>query len=208
MLRMHALLVDFVRVVQLPLLSSIRIILHYAIPVSSMAWEPRGPWNEFETKHKGGVLQCHYQAFAMGCHWSFHGSGSCHTNVSRIALSSSTHHLGGGGYRKLHSQNIGADCGKLLVVGASNDGFYFKSKDAKSGFMKEIKGHFQDDFVYHEVEGGNHSGFADYTAQTFSVVDGPRDMPLEQQHKELVGLTRDFLLKPKETKEGEQKLTS
>lgn len=113
-----------------------------------------------------------------------------------------------GSYRELHSHNIGADCGKLLVVGASNDGFYFKSEDAKSDFMKGIEGQFQKDFIYHEVKGGNHSGFADYTAQTFPVLDGPREMPLEQQHEEVIGVTSDFLLKPTTSKEGEQKLIS
>ena len=53
--------------------------------------------------------------------------------------------------------------------------------------------------LFHKIiEDGNHSGFGDYSRQTFPLPDGQRTIPLEEQHRQIVDYTSTFLMHKRE----------
>lgn len=82
---------------------------------------------------------------------------------------------------------------QALCITASNDGF--KGNSMGRGLpsfdsWKDLGSRLQ----HVEIQGGNHGGFGDYPPQTFPRKDGAREIPLAEQHKQIVQATSEFLL--------------
>ena len=89
---------------------------------------------------------------------------------------------------------------KFLILNATNDGFYFDSDQAKQNYLSCYPPDGKPNMsaggqtVYMEMEGANHSGYGDYAPhQVFTKVDGKRTISLEEQHKQVLQITADFL---------------
>ena len=87
---------------------------------------------------------------------------------------------------------------RALAITASNDGLQHSSMADMSSFgvwgESDTKGR-----LFHVViQGGNHGGFADYPCQTFPLPDGERSISLQEQHRQAVQATVEFLMPKQE----------
>jgi hypothetical protein len=87
----------------------------------------------------------------------------------------------------------------VLRIVASNDGClmtkngHFGPEEARKMLPRDCH------FVYHSIEGGNHSGFGHYGPQAFPTRDGDRyKITLDEQQGKAVQWTSDYLLKQKQ----------
>ena len=82
---------------------------------------------------------------------------------------------------------------RIFILLASNDKFAkFSSQQQKHQLLSKLPKTSR----LETIQGANHSGFASYDAASKkgSAFDGPRDIPLEDQHKEASSRTARFLL--------------
>lgn len=113
--------------------------------------------------------------------WGFHMSWDRLTSPSSCSSSSSIHKK--------------TDC---LIVQADCDGFYFATSQAKEKWMQGLnRRNTPTQHVWlHTIRGGNHAGFASSDRhQMYPKPDGTRRISLEEQHKELIEVTKDFILR-------------
>lgn len=86
---------------------------------------------------------------------------------------------------------------QILIVNGTNDAFWYEDEMARNLFVSQMAPyateHGKPGCIYYEIEGGNHSGFANYGPQTFPKKDGARTIPLEEQHRQVVELSGSFL---------------
>lgn len=99
----------------------------------------------------------------------------------------------------------------VLVVNASNDGFFQKRTEADKEFFEQNlpPPHYRGDkdtaagstsnnrlgsTVHVMIDGGNHAGFGHYVPQVFPTPDGERTITLNDQQHQCVMKTADFLL--------------
>jgi pimeloyl-ACP methyl ester carboxylesterase len=83
---------------------------------------------------------------------------------------------------------------RALALTASNDGFLVSSSSDLSTFDRWGENDTKGRLLHVVIEGGNHSGFGDYSRQTFPLPDGERTISLEEQHRQIVDSTASFLL--------------
>ena len=85
---------------------------------------------------------------------------------------------------------------QALCITASKDGF--KGNSMGRGLPSFDSWAGVDRLQHVEIQGGNHGGFGDYPPQTFPRKDGIREIPLAEQHKQIVQATAKFLLSKEE----------
>jgi hypothetical protein len=84
---------------------------------------------------------------------------------------------------------------RALALTASNDGFLASPYSNLSTFGRWGTSDTRGKLLHVVIEGGNHSGFGDYSRQTFPLPDGERTISLEEQHRQIVDLTTNFLMR-------------
>ena len=83
---------------------------------------------------------------------------------------------------------------RALAITASNDGLQYSPMADIASFGEWGKGDSKGRLFHVVIKGGNHSGFADYPRQTFPLPDGERDISLQEQHRQAVQATVEFLM--------------
>jgi hypothetical protein len=82
---------------------------------------------------------------------------------------------------------------RALVVTATNDGFRPANDDDDDKWTSQLLSRLPPDTTCCDIQGGNHSGFGTYGPQRFYKQDGVRSISLEEQHRQVVHVTADFL---------------
>ena len=85
----------------------------------------------------------------------------------------------------------------VLLVTATEDGYYFPNDEVRQRLFDKLPPMAMNPSgkgtVHLEIIGGNHGGFANYGKQVFYKVDGERRIPLEEQQRQVIKSTAEFL---------------
>jgi len=86
----------------------------------------------------------------------------------------------------------------VLLITATEDGYYFPNDEVRQKLFEKLPPRAVDSngagTVHLEIIGGNHGGFADYEKQVFYKVDGERKISLEEQQRQVIQSTAQFLI--------------